>query len=28
MQEVFNLVDESVRTASLEHLGKVLDDML
>lgn len=28
MQEVFTLVDESVRTASLEHLGKVLDDML
>jgi hypothetical protein len=27
-QEVFTLVDESVRTASLEHLGKVLDDML
>ena len=28
MQEAFNLVDESVKTASLEHLGKVLDDML
>jgi hypothetical protein len=28
MQEVYTLVDESVRTASLEHLGKVLDDML
>jgi hypothetical protein len=28
MQEVFSLVDEAVRTASLEHLGKVLDDML
>lgn len=28
MQEVFTLVDESVKTASLEHLGKVLDDML
>jgi hypothetical protein len=28
MQEVFALVDESVKTASLEHLGKVLDDML
>ena len=28
IQEVFTLVDESVRTASLEHLGKVLDDML
>lgn len=28
MQEAFNLVDESVRTASLEHLDKVLDDML
>ena len=28
IQEVFTLVDESVKTASLEHLGKVLDDML
>lgn len=28
MQEVFKLVDESVKTASLEQLGKVLDDML
>ena len=28
MQEAFKLVDESVKTASLEHLGKVLDDML
>jgi hypothetical protein len=28
LQEVFTLVDESVKTASLEHLGKVLDDML
>lgn len=28
MQEAFRLVDESVKTASLEHLGKVLDDML
>ena len=28
MQEAFKLVDESGKTASLEHLGKVLDDML
>ena len=28
MQEAFNLVEESVKTASLEHLDKVLDDML
>jgi hypothetical protein len=28
MQEVFKLVDESVKTASLEQLGKVLEDML
>jgi hypothetical protein len=28
MQEIFKLVDESVRTASLEQLGKVLEDML
>jgi hypothetical protein len=27
-KELFNLVDESVRSASLEQLGKVLDDML
>ena len=27
-RELFTLVDESVRTASLEQLGKVLDDML
>jgi hypothetical protein len=27
-KELFNLVDESVRNASLEQLGKVLDDML
>jgi hypothetical protein len=27
-KEIFDLVDESVRNASLEHLGKVLDDML
>jgi hypothetical protein len=27
-RELFNLVDESVRNASLEQLGKVLDDML
>jgi hypothetical protein len=28
MQEAYKLVDESVKTASLEQLGKVLDDML
>jgi hypothetical protein len=28
MREVFGMVDESVRHASLEHLGKVLEDML
>ena len=28
MQEIFTIVDESVRTASLEQLGKVLEDML
>lgn len=28
MQEVFQLVDESIKTASLEQLGKVLEDML
>ena len=28
MREVFSIVDESVRHASLEHLGKVLEDML
>jgi len=28
MREVFSTVDESVRQASLEHLGKVLEDML
>jgi hypothetical protein len=28
MQEVYTLVDESVKMASLENLGKVLDDML
>ena len=28
MQEAFSLVDESVKTASLENLDKVLDDML
>jgi hypothetical protein len=27
-RELYNLVDESVRNASLEQLGKVLDDML
>jgi hypothetical protein len=27
-KELFNLVDESVRSASLEQLGKVLEDML
>jgi hypothetical protein len=27
-KELFGLVDESVRNASLEQLGKVLDDML
>jgi hypothetical protein len=27
-RELFTLVDESVRNASLEHLSKVLDDML
>jgi len=28
IQEAYKLVDESVKTASLEQLGKVLDDML
>lgn len=28
MQDIFAIVDESVRTASLEQLGKVLEDML
>jgi len=28
MQEVFSMVDESVRTASLEQLGKELEDIL
>jgi hypothetical protein len=28
MKDVFSIVDESVRNASLEKLGKVLEEML